>query len=266
MVALINRDRGSEGLPPVELDEGAPTRAGQSHAEDMAAHGYLGHYGTDGSVPEQRFTQVGGTDMVLENASCFDDERPRSLDHAPIIDARNVEATEDSFFHETPPHDGHRRNILMPWHTKVGIGVAQPVATAHEIPAPCFAQEFVDHYGTYAPLPRVLGVGGPLHVEGTIDAPASFSGVGIARVDAPRPLSVRELNQRRSYLVPAPYQMYWPPGFVGPVPVKVAGNRFQIDLVASDRGKPGMYEVSIWAIVPGTKEPTLVGLRTVLVR
>jgi len=266
MVALINRDRASAGLAPVELDESAPMHAGQSHAEDMAAHGYLGHYGTDGSVPEQRFTQAGGADMVLENSSCFDDERPRSLDRTPVIEARNVEVAEDSFFHEVPPHDGHRKNILTPWHKKVGIGIAQPVATEHEIPVPCFAQEFVDHYGTYAPLPRVLGVGSPLHVEGTIDAPASFSGVGIARVDAPKPLSVHEVNQRRSYLVPVPYQMYWPPGFVTPVPVKITGNRFQIDLLLSDHGKTGMYEVSVWAIVPGSKEPTLVGLRSLQVR
>src|SRR3954466_14345965 len=71
MVALVNRDRRTECLPPVELDEGAPTRAGQAHAEDMATNGYLGHWGTDGSTPEQRHTEAGGSDMVLENASCF---------------------------------------------------------------------------------------------------------------------------------------------------------------------------------------------------
>src|SRR5450755_4333379 len=32
MVQLINRDRASMGLPPVELDEGAPTQGGQAHA------------------------------------------------------------------------------------------------------------------------------------------------------------------------------------------------------------------------------------------
>ena len=65
MVDLINRDRASMGLPPVTFDEGAPTRAGQEHAEDMAQNGFLGHWGTDGSVPEQRFTEAGGLDMVL---------------------------------------------------------------------------------------------------------------------------------------------------------------------------------------------------------
>jgi hypothetical protein len=265
MVTLINRDRASEGLAPVELDEGPPTKAGQEHAEDMAAHGYLGHFGTDGSVPEQRITQAGGADMVLENASCFDDEQTRVLDRAARIDPRNVELAEDMFFHEVPPHDGHRRNILKPWHRKVGVGVAQPLATPREIPTPCFAQEFVDPYGKYAPLPRALRVGATLRVEGTIDAPhAVFAGIGLARADAPKPLSVHELNRRRSYLVPPPYQMYWPPGLVSPIPVKVSGGHFLVDLPLSDSGKPGMYEVSVWAIVPGSAEPTIVGLRTLL--
>jgi hypothetical protein len=262
MVELINRDRASEGLPPVALDDGAATRAGQQHAQDMAKHGYLGHWGTDGSVPEQRFTEAGGTDLDVENASCFTDEKTRTLDREPAIDSRNVELAEDMFFHETPPHDGHRRNILKPWHKRVGIGLAQPVATSTEIPVPCIAQEFVDAYGTYGPLPRAIRVGDVLHVEGTIAPPATFAGVGLARVDAPAPLPTRELNRRRTYPIPAPYQMYWPPGFETPIPVRVAGARFQIDLPVGDRGKPGMYELSVWATMPGASEPVMVSLRT----
>ena len=266
MVELINRDRATMGLPPVALDDGAPTRAGQSHADDMATHGYLGHWGTDGSVPEQRFTAAGGTDMVLENASCFTDEQPRKLDRAPLIDPKNIETAEDMFFHETAPHDGHRKNILKPWHKTVGIGIAQPVATPTEIPVPCIAQEFVDPYGTYLPAPRSGRVGAMLHVGGTIAAPATFAGVGLARVDAPTPLPVSELNRRRSYPVPAPYQMYWPPGFQTPIPVKVDGAKFAIDVPLSDGGKPGLYELSVWATLPGSADFVMVSLRAIQVR
>jgi uncharacterized protein YkwD len=266
MVQLINRDRGSMGLPPVELDEGAPTRAGQSHAEDMARNGYLGHWGTDGSVPEQRYTEAGGTDMVLENASCFTDEQHRTLDAQARVDPRNVEQAEDMFFHEQPPNDGHRKNILKPWHKKVGIGVAQPVATPTEIPVPCFSQEFVDPYGSYGAIPSQMHVGDTLRVTGSIASPATFAGVGLARVGAPGPVSVGELNHRRSYPVPAPYQMYWPPGFQTPIPVQVTGNRFSVSLPLTDGGRIGMYELSVWATVPGTKELTMVSLRTIQAR
>jgi uncharacterized protein YkwD len=266
MVKLINRDRASMGLAPVELDEGPASHAGQAHAEDMARNGYLGHWGTDGSVPEQRFTEAGGADMVLENASCFTDEQPRTLDRVARIDPKNVEQAEDMFFHEQPPHDGHRKNILKPYHRRVGIGVAQPIATATEIPVPCFAQEFVDPYGAYGAVPRRMHPGDLLHVEGSVASPATFAGVGLARVEAPKPLGVAELNRRRSYPVPPPYQMYWPPGYQTPIPVKVTGKAFAIDVPVSDGGKPGMYELSVWATVPGSPDLAMVSLRTIQVR
>jgi hypothetical protein len=217
-------------------------------------------------VPEQRFSEAGGADMVLENSSCFTDERPRTLDRAPHIDPRNVELAEDMFFHEVPPHDGHRKNILKRWHRKVGIGVAQPAATATEIPVPCFAQEFVDPYGTYAPLPKKMRVGETLRVQGAVAEPATFAGVGLARIDAPKPIAIAELNRRRSYPVPAPYQMYWPPGYQTPIPVRVSGPRFEVEVPVSDAGKSGMYELSVWASMPGSSDLVMVSLRTLSVK
>jgi uncharacterized protein YkwD len=266
MVELINRDRATQGLAPVELDESAATRAGQAHADDMASHGYLGHWGSDGSVPEQRYSDAGGSDMVLENASCFVDERPRTLDTTPRIDPKNVELAESMFFNERPPNDGHRQNILKPWHKKVGIGVAQPTATPTEIPVPCFAQEFVDPYGSYSTVPGRMHVGDVLHVQGTLAGPATFAGVGLARADAPKPIPIPDLNRRRSYPVPPPYQMYWPAGFKTAIPVRVNGSSFAIDVPVSDGGRTGMYELSVWATMPGSRDFVMVSLRTIQVR
>lgn len=265
MLDLVNRDRASQGLGPVELDEGAPTVAGQAHAEDMARLGYLGHWGSDGSVPEQRHTEAGGADMVLENALCFTDMAKRTLDGQPTIDPAQVERAESMFFDEVPPNDGHRKNILKPGHTRVGIGVAQPVATPTEIPVPCFAQEFTDGYGSYAALPRRAKVGAVVRVEGTMNAGARPTGVGVARVVKPEPIAPAELNKRRSYPVPKPFQMYWGPGFVTPFPVKIDGSRFSIDVPLSDKAQPGLYEVSVWAKLGSSNEHTMVSLRTVVV-
>lgn len=265
MIELVNRDRTSMGLAPVELDEGAPTKAGQGHAEDMAAHGFLGHWGTDGSVPEQRHTDAGGADMVLENASCFTDERARTLDPDPRIDPRNVERTEAMFFHEQPPNDGHRRNILNPIHNKLGVGVAQPLATATEIPSPCFAQEFVDAYGTYARIPRTVRIGGVVRIKGTLVAPATPAGVGIARGGPSGAIPVGDLNQRRSYSVPAPYRTYWPAGYMTPAPVHVSGRDFSVDVSMGPNAAPGLYEVSVWAALPRSSELVMVSLRTIRV-
>jgi uncharacterized protein YkwD len=266
MVSLVNRDRATMNLSPVELDEGPATIAGQGHAEDMASRGYLGHWGSDGSTPELRYNEVGGRDMVFENASCFTDEAARTIDPTPWIAATEVVTTESMFFHETPPNDGHRKNILRGFHKRVGIGIAQPVPRPNEIAVPCFSQEFIDPYGSYAPVPAALHVGQTLHVEGAVTAPAAVAGVGLARVPLPAPLSVPELNRRRSYPVPQPYQMYWPPGYVTPIPLRVSGGTFAIDVPVSDRGQAGLYELSIWAKLPGEPDLVIVGLRTIRVQ
>ena len=266
MVSLINRDRATMSLAPVELDEGPPTVAGQSHAEDMAVHGFLGHWGTDGSIPELRYNLAGGSDMVFENASCFTDEAPRTIDPTPWIAAAQVVTTEGMFFNEKPPMDGHRKNILKAFHRRVGIGIGQPLPRPQEIPVPCFSQEFVDPYGSYAPVPPVLRVGQMLHVEGAIVAPATVAGVGLARVALPAPIAVSELNRRRSYPVPQPYQMYWPQGYVTPIPLRVGPTGFAIDVPVSDKGQAGLYELSIWAKLPGEADFIIVGMRTLRVQ
>lgn len=265
MVTLINRDRATQGLKPVTLDEGPATGAGQRHAEDMAHHGFLGHWGTDGSVPEHRYTEAGGTAMVLENASCVTDENERGLVASPRIDPRQVEETEAMFFHELPPNDGHRKNILKPQHTRVGIGIGLAAPRPSEIVPPCFTQEFVDEYGTYRALPRRAKVGETLHVEATLEAPASAAGIGLARVELPRALSPAEANKRRVYPVPPPYQMYWPKGYKTPIPVTIEGRGMRLEVPLTEGGKPGLYEVSVWAKVPGQTDLAIVSLRTILV-
>ena len=265
MVRLINRDRKTRDLPPVELDEGPAAAAGQGHAEDMVRLGYLGHWGSDGSVPEQRYTEAGGADMVLENALCFTDEVKRVADPSPRIDPAQVERAEAMFFDEVPPNDGHRRNILKPLHTRVGIGIAQSTETARELAVPCFSQEFVDGYGTYDPLPRSAKIAARVHVAGALAAGVRPTGVGIARLASPKPLTAKDLNQRRTYPVPKPYQMYWGPGFVTPIVLRIDGSKFAIDVPLSEGGQPGLYEVSVWAKLGSSDEQTMVSLRTVLV-
>jgi hypothetical protein len=265
MLDLVNRDRATQGLGPVELDEGPPTIAGQAHAEDMAKLGYLGHWGSDGSVPEQRHTEAGGSDMVLENALCFTDEAKRTLDGKALIDPAQVERAESMFFDEVPPNDGHRKNILKPGHTRVGVGVAQPVPTPTELPVPCFAQEFTDGYGSYAALPKRAKVGTVVRVEGALAPGARPTGVGVARVVRPAPIAPSELNKRRSYPVPKPFQMYWGPGFVTPVPVKIEGQKLSIDVPLADHAQPGLYEISVWAKLGKSEDHTMVSLRTILV-
>ncbi|HEX3594239.1 MAG TPA: CAP domain-containing protein [Polyangiaceae bacterium] len=258
VLALVNHDRKDAGLSPVAWDETAAV-AGRRHADDMAHHGYTAHWGTDGSVPEQRYTEAGGTHLSFENAACFFDGTARELEHAARYDAVELEKIETAFMAETPPNDGHRQNILKPHHTKFGVGLSLPVG----LKQPCMSQEFVDDYGTYAALPRRVHVGQTVTVQGEVAAPVKFAAVGIARIDRATPLTVEHLNKTYTYPMPAPFVLYSPPGFKTPKPVKLDGNRFTIDVPLSDHGQAGRYEVSIWGTFPGSSALGMVSLRVV---
>src|SRR5450432_741666 len=149
VLALVNRDRAENGLPAVALDDTA-SRAGQRHADDMARSGYTAHWGTDGSVPEERYSGAGGSDFVQENAGCLADGAQRELERPPYFEARLLERVEHAFMDEKPPRDGHRKNILKPGHSGLGVGVARPKG----LDLACLSQEFVDDYGDYGALPK----------------------------------------------------------------------------------------------------------------
>jgi uncharacterized protein YkwD len=263
MVELVNRDRATEHLPPVVLDEGAPSRAGQAHAEDMARLGYLGHWGSDGSVPEQRMTAAGGADVDFENAYCVTDEKRRPLEPDPRFAAADLERAEAMFFGEKPPNDGHRKTILGKWRKRLGVGLAMPRPVGNEILVPCISQEFVDSYGTYDRLPKSVRRGTSLHVSGTLSNEVKVGAVGVARLDDPKPLPASELNRRRNYPQPTPSEMFWPRGFQTRIALKTTGQRFEIDVPMT--GRRGLWEISVWAQHPGEKSYTAVSLRTLRV-
>jgi uncharacterized protein YkwD len=261
MLTLINRDRKAEGLTEVELDPIASEGA-RRHARDMAAHGFTAHWGSDGSVPEERYTDAGGTDLVQENVACLFDGVPRDLDPNPRFDPALLEQLQKMFMDEVPPNDGHRKNILKPGHHRVGIGLAQP-ATVNQ---PCLSQEFVDDWGEFSELPRQAPRTVMLHVAGELREPLRFGGVGLARIDLPSPQSPKQLNATSVYRIPAPETLYFPPGFKTPKPVKVEGQAFSIDIGLGERPRSGRYEVSVWGKQQGQNELFMVSLRTIVVK
>lgn len=260
LLELINHDRAELGLSPVRLDDTA-SRAAQRHAEDMARHGFTSHWGTDGSVPEQRYTEAGGAHLVQENAACFSDGQRRELATEVRVLAEQLREVQRAFIDEVPPNDGHRRNIIKPQHNGVGIGVAQPAGFDQL----CVAQGFIDQYGSYRPLPRRAKVGARVTIAGELEEPIAFGGIGIARLPPAKPLTAAELNTMSTYQIPSPYVLFFPPGFKTPVPVTVDGPRFTLDATLDDQQRPGRYEVSVWGRRPGSDDLIMVSLRTITV-
>jgi uncharacterized protein YkwD len=260
VLELVNHDRDEHGLAPVTWDDTA-AKAGTKHARDMASHGFTAHFGSDGSVPEQRYTEAGGEHMVTENAGCLADGSARELDPDARFQPAELEKIERAFMDEVPPNDGHRRNILTAWHTSVGIGLA--LTKGLEIP--CMAQEFVDRYGAYGALPKSAKVGQKTKIKGERKRPAEVAGVAIARIDFPKPQKALALNQTHGYAIPKPSTTYFPKGFKTPIPLEVDGESFHIEIPLSDGGRPGLYEVSVWAKLPDAKDLVMVSLRTITV-
>lgn len=257
VLALVNRDRRDHGLKEVDRDKVAE-RAGQEHADDMARFGYTAHWGTDGSVPEERYTLAGGEDFVQENAACFGDSQKRELVSNPTFMAEHLEKIEAAFMAERPPADGHRRNILKETHTHLGIGLAQPGG----IPEPCLAEEFVDERGDYGSLPKSARPGSSLKIEGEVKEPIEFGGVGLSRIEPRRKRSAVELNGTSTYPIPEPYILYFPKGFKTPKEVKLEGREFSIEVPLN--GGRGRYGVSIWGKYPGSgNQLVMVSLRTI---
>jgi hypothetical protein len=258
VLQLVNHDRAEEGLPAVEWNETA-AHGGRVHAEDMSKHGYTAHWGTDGSVPEERYTAAGGTNFVQENAACFFDAEERPLDSAPEYTPSELEKVEAAFMAERPPNDGHKQNILKKWHNRFGVGLAKPVG----IKELCMSQEFVDDYGHFDALPKRAHVGQVVKVSGEIEPPVKFGGVGVAYVEPAHSRSAAELNKTYTYTVPEPFVLYFPKGFKTPKPVEMNGNRFSIDVPLSDHGKKGRYEVSVFGSYPDDSALVMVSLRVI---
>lgn len=272
MLELINRDRASVGSPPVTLDE-VGCKAGQLHSDEMAQYGYLSHWTMDGRKPDQRYTECGGKDAVAENAEATEDSNPKKL---PLCQKQgmfkqDVEEIENQFFHEKPPNDGHRVNIIDPAHTSVGLGLsiagAEP-ESGGDMPRTACAQEFINHYGDYAPLPLSLAPGEPLVVEGTLNRGLQLQSIDLRWEKLPEPMTIEALNNTSSYGIPdAAVFSYFPPPYESPAPVNITmeGERqhFALSAPTTKDWKPGIYYVCVWAQVPNQKETVIISKRTV---
>ncbi len=257
-LSLINADRARAGKGPLTWDSTAAAAA-ERHVRDMARGGFTAHWGSDGSVPEQRYTEAHGEDLVTENAACYGDGRPRDATVEGPFEPAAIEEFQRAFMAETPPMDGHKLNILEGRHTGVGLAFA----TAPGSRIVCVAQEFVDDYGSYEPLPVKAKLGAVIKVAGEVRGPVKFAGVGVADAPWPAARSPAELLKTGSYSMPSPRISYFPKGWKTPKPVAIDGSRFSIEL--SLDGEPGLRELQVFARFPGDEALRPVSIRTILV-
>jgi ABC-type dipeptide/oligopeptide/nickel transport system ATPase subunit len=202
-----------------------------------------------------------------------------------IMGLERPAAGEISFEGEPLRYDGrflrsYRSKVQMVFQDPMGaLNPRQSVyeAVAEGLKELCISQEFVDAYGEYDDLPKTSRAGARITISGRVETPAEFGAVGIAKGPLPTELLASDLNSTSTYMMPTPYALYFPKGFVTPRPVAVENGRFTID-IALDRGA-GRYAVSVWGKItppdngvgagaPTRKdnELTMLSLRTIIVR
>jgi LysM repeat protein len=108
LLSLINESRAAAGLPPLIWSPGL-ARAAQAHAADCARRNSGSHVGSDGALLEARIAREG---LPVRGAS------------ENWANAQSVQHAFALWWNEAPGRDPHRRNILDPKYTEIGIGVA----------------------------------------------------------------------------------------------------------------------------------------------
>ena len=108
-VELTNQLRQQHGCQPLHVSPEL-TAAARAHSQDMADHNYFAHTDLAGHHSDWRAQQAGYTGIAgWENIGAG---------------YQTAEQMVNGWYNETPPNDGHRRNLLNCSLTEVGIGYA----------------------------------------------------------------------------------------------------------------------------------------------
>lgn len=276
MLSLINRDRATQRLGPLQLEEIA-TRAAQFHADTMADENFNSHWHPDGRKPPQRYTECGGMDYVMENShgcGVFDPWFVQ-VPKRQLFTKALIEREEKAYFEELPPNDGHRRNILDPAHTHVGIGL-KLVDLYHEKEFSenwvASAQEFINSSGSYNVNGKDFQRGKPYIVEGILDDGVSVYNVQVMREDLPKPVPLKKLQTQSVREYHGGYDLpteevgsVFPPPYVSPPwgQMRDQGKRFICSVTPQSNWKPGLYYLMVWGKQGKAANPVPIAMRTV---
>ncbi|HEV8609282.1 MAG TPA: CAP domain-containing protein [Thermoanaerobaculia bacterium] len=246
----INRDRTAEGIPAVLWDDAA-SRVADEYCKNQIRERTSGHFLTNGVPPYARTSFAGVFGRQYENSVTW-----RTT--APAFEESVTELALEShagMLAERPPNDGHRRTILDPAATHVGVGYAIVGGNFR------MAQEFLTRQLAWVRLEgsRERPV---IDVHGAPVAGRRLQFVTVGWEPAPEPLTREEASGRTSYSYPPPIL-----GFVeeGNVTLKVAGTVTDDRIRLTGRqafsfrftpDRPGLWTFEFYTIAAREARPT----------
>ena len=193
----INADRRAAGLAAVAWDEGA-AQAGRRFCAAQVRERTHGHFLMDGIPPYARTALAGLFGVGSENSATW---LTSGKEFQIGMRELGLKAHAD-MMDEVPPDDGHRRTILDPTATHVGVGWAQQSGSFR------MAEEFMTRRIAEMTLTLVAEAPATILVEGRILSTYAFEFVTIANEPSPHPLSRDEADARKSYSYPDPQIAY----------------------------------------------------------
>jgi uncharacterized protein YkwD len=245
----INRDRAAHGLPPVAWDESA-SRVADLFCTRQVAEKTRGHYASDGIPPYARTGFAGVFGYQSENAASWS-TTASTFSQTPMGLAL---AAQQSMMDEVPPDDGHRRSILDPEATHVGVGWSMTGGRFQ------MAEEFLVR-GLESLTIKSGASPAVVRFSGAARSPLRLVFVTIAREPPPVPLTKAEANSRTSYRYPIASLAYVPEGH----------RSFRVvDTVTQDRIRfgrdrdfsftfappdPGLWTFAFWVVDTGESQP-----------
>jgi hypothetical protein len=242
--ARINRDRILAGLLPVAWDEPASCVADAFCAQQVR-EASRGHFLMDGVPPYARTAFAGVFGAQSENSVSWV-TTGSSFTETPLQLAL---AGHREMMDEKPPQDGHRRTILDPDATHVGVGYASDHGRFQ------MAQEFLTRALERVSLARSNSSRLVLRFEGKAAPGNRLQFVTIAREPPPVPLTREEASARTNYSYPTPWLAYVPEGNTQMRvsgtdtrdKLRVSANREFFLAFAPDR--PGLYTFTFYTAI-----------------
>lgn len=245
MVERINLDRAKHGLPPVKYDPLA-SKVGDAHCREMLEWGYVSHWNRKGWKPYLRYAQAGGDDFNTENLSVSKYYSSTPGDHINVREA--IFNNHRDMLKERPPNDGHRKNILDPYHTHVGIGLAFDRNRVY------MAQEFLNRYVEFKPpFPRRVHLRDQVTVSGKVLSKSyTVQSISVFYEPLPQPMTVEVLNKTGTYALPKERYdllprlepgMFYKKGGRGDIVLRGRGFKCALPFF---REEAGVYTVVVW--------------------
>ncbi len=192
LVTQINLDRAKHKLRPVELDLHA-SEVADRYCRTQIRNRTTGHFTLDGETPYMRYSFAGGNDGLSENAAAWSANYTFSDDSIGQL----VDRSQRAMMAERAPKDGHRRTILDPHATHVGIGLAWQGGEFR------MAQEFTRKYINWtSPIPRSASFADRIPIRGTPIHGVRLQAASVYHEPFPQPMSVQLANRIENYGLP----------------------------------------------------------------